>query len=150
MKKVLIAVLAMFVLTLSSTVSAKEHRHDWSHSEYKKNNWHQVHSMPGKSMPFKWYENHRRFSSSAYRMERVHDRELSNRFPGLHAYKWQDKKGKGFWYNGHYIKDAVLFYNRSDELVSVGFMHNGVFIFVRDDNNTYRNHDSFFLAWMMR
>jgi hypothetical protein len=40
-----------------------------------------------------------------------------------------------------------MFYNDSDELVSVGFMHNGAFLFIRDDDDGYENRDSFFLSW---
>ncbi|XEQ95094.1 hypothetical protein SCACP_39970 [Sporomusa carbonis] len=148
MKKTVLLVLVLFVLTLSSTVSARERHHDWSQWQYQDSNWHQAHFMSERSLPFKWHEHPDRFLAYKYKMERIHDRELSQRFPGLHAYKWQDKQGKGFFYNGHRIKDAILFYNDSDELVSVGFMRNGTFVFIRDDDRSYENRDAFFISWL--
>ena len=59
-------------------------------------------------------------------------------------------RGEGFWYQGRRVTDAVMFYNKSDELVSIGFMHNGGFIYIRDDNRGYKNDDSFFFSWWSR
>nr|WP_169718016.1 hypothetical protein [Sporomusa silvacetica] len=89
-------------------------------------------------MPFRWYEHHDRYYG-----ERINDNEWADRFPGLQPYRWH---GENFWYRGYHVTDAILFYNDSDELVSVGFMNNGEFVFVRDDNESYENNDFFFLA----
>jgi hypothetical protein len=67
----------------------------------------------------------------------------------LRAYKWRDY-GPGFWYHGERVKDAVLFFNDADELVSCGFMHNGLFIFIREDDQGYESDDDFFLGWWSR
>jgi hypothetical protein len=149
MKKVLFLILAVFILTLSSPVSAKKHEHpNWSHSTYHNKNWHQA---DYESLPFRWHEQRNyHFSQPDYRLERVHDREWQARFPGLHSYRWHDTRNDGFWYHGHRITDAVFFYDDGDELVSIGFMHEGVFIFIRDDNDSYEDHDSFFISWWHR
>jgi len=172
MKKILLLVLALFVLTASATVSAKSHHrdsddkhhnngrqeasyekhkqnnhHDWSHAAYHDNHWQKG---TYESFAFGWHERSDRFEPERYRMEYIHDQGWRNRFPGLHPYHWEDRHGEGFWYRGHHVKKAMFFYNDADELVSIGFMHNGVFIFVRDDHSAYRNHDSFFISWSNR
>lgn len=43
-----------------------------------------------------------------------------------------------------------MFYNYDDEMVSIEFVFNGVFIFHRDDNLSYENHESFFSLWWDR
>ena len=96
------------------------------------------------SMPFKWHERRENFAQKHHRMERIHDRAFTNRFAGLHSYRWHDRHGEGFWYHGHRITDAVFFYNDADELVSIGFMHEGVFIRINADCGEERNHDHFF------
>ncbi len=143
MKKRLIPLSLAFLLTIFLTVVAAERsHHDWSHPAYHNNNWHHMESRADDSLPFKWHE-HR----DHYHGERIYDREWADRFPGLHPYRWH---GEGFWYHGNRITDAMLFYNDSDELVSVGFMVDGLFIFFRDDHEGYENHDSFFLSWWNR
>lgn len=144
MKKIVLLLLALFVLTLSSTVSAKDRHHDWSHAQFHDGNWHQVDLASDRNMPFWWHKHHSYFVSRGYYMERISDRDVKDRFPGLHAYKWH---GNDFWYHGRHITNAVLFYDDSDELVSVGFWDNGAFIMIRDDDHAYESHDSFFLAW---
>jgi len=170
MKKIIVLFLALFVLTASATVSAKSHHHqdtddkhqnngrqeasyekhkhhDWSHEAYYDNHWQKG---TYESFSFGWHERSDRFEPERYRMEYIHDQGWRNRFPGLHPYHWEDRHGEGFWYRGHHVKKAMFFYNDADELVSIGFMHNGVFIFVRDDHSAYRNHDSFFISWSHR
>lgn len=119
--------------------------HSWSNSSFRHPNWRRnVHRDP---LPFRWYEKRSRFAGHGYRMVPIHDYAWNNRFPGLRAYRWYDRADRGFWYRGHRITNAVMFYDNSDELVSVGFMHNGAFIFLRDDDNAFENRDSFFMAW---
>ncbi len=81
-------------------------------------------------------------------MERIRDRDWDERFPGLHSYRWHDNDSyeRGhFWYRGHRIHDAVLFYDDGDTLVGVGFNFNGKFIVIRDDHETYHHDDSMVL-----
>lgn len=169
MKRKIILLMLVLVVVFSATASAKpnDHRKDdqryrnerherndryernnkhkkWDHPSYRSNSWHKTQHA---ALPFTWYEHRDRFYRPGHRIERIHDNRWSNRFPGLYAYRWQDIHGNGFWYQGRYVKDAVMFYNDSDELVSVGFMHNGAFLFIRDDDGGYENRDSFFLSW---
>ena len=113
-------------------------RQDWSHQAYHNDNWRQSERRSDESLPFKWYEHHDRYYG-----ERIDDNKWAGRFPGLHPYRWH---GGDFWYCGHHVTDAILFYNDSDELVSVGFMNNGVFVFIRDDNESYEYKDVLFLV----
>lgn len=172
MKKSVFLFLALIVLMTSTTVSAKSHHyqdsddkhqkngrqetgyekqkhnhHDWSHEAY-----HDKHWQKGtyESISFGWHERSDRFEPERYRMEYTHDEGWRSRFPGLRPYHWEDRHGEGFWYRGHHVKKAMFFYNDADELVSIGFMHNGVFLFIRDDHSAYRNHDSFFISWSSR
>ncbi|EGO61731.1 hypothetical protein [Acetonema longum] len=120
-------------------------QHSWNHPSYRNPQWRQ--DVRRDAPPFQWYEKRSRYSAPGYRMEPIYDRSWNDRFPGLRAYRWQDRPDRGFWYRGHRITDAVMFYDAFDDLVSVGFMYNGVFMFVRDDNNAFENRDSFFLTW---
>ncbi|SMD07956.1 hypothetical protein [Sporomusa malonica] len=148
MKKLVLLVLAIFVMAMSSTASAKERHHDWSGSKFNNGRWQQSHAVSERHMPFKWHERRDRDTVSRYRLERIHDYRMSERFPGLHAYKWRDHNGRNFYYNGKRVKDAVLFYDDSDELVSVGFMRAGKFIVIRDDDRSYETHDDFLTSWL--
>jgi hypothetical protein len=159
-KKLSLLLLAVFVFSLSSTVSAASRHHASPPPGHQKkdnrywndrydNDWHK-NDHSEHSMPFNWHERHDRFSPHEYRMERIHDRGWQDRFPGLQPYRWHDNSGKGFWYRGHHITDAVMFYNDSDHLISVGFWHDGAFIIIRDDNDSYETRDSFFFAWQHR
>ncbi|HWR44825.1 hypothetical protein [Sporomusa sp.] len=148
MKKMVLLLLAIFVLAMSSTASAKERHHDWSESQFNNGRWQQSYSVSERSLPFKWHERRDRDRASRHNMERIYDHRLSDRFPGLHAYKWRDEDGRGFFYNGKRVRNAILFYNDSDELVSVGFMRNGKFMFIRDDYRSYETHDDFFVSWL--
>lgn len=148
MKKLLLTLVTLLLLSFSATVSADAHsRHDWSHEAYHRDSWHHTSYT---SVSFNWHERHDRYDPHRYRMERIHDREWAERFPGLRAYHWDDRHGEGFWYHGRRVTNAVFFYDRDDELVSIGFMHNGSFIFIRDDHSSFENHDSFFLSWWSR
>ncbi|VBB05427.1 Hypothetical protein LUCI_0636 [Lucifera butyrica] len=152
MKKTLFLLLTVFLLSLSSPVSAqyydydhdRGHHHDWSARAYH-HGWYRTDYAP---VPFRWHE--RRAFFPPGHMARVYDQDWVDRFPGLHAYRWENRYSDAFWYRGRRITDAVLFYNDDDELVSVGFMHNGSFIFLRDDRNGYESHDSFFFSWWSR
>ncbi|MDF2570934.1 MAG: hypothetical protein K0R55_2538 [Sporomusa sp.] len=148
MKKLVLLVLAVFVLAMSSTASAKERHHDWSKSQFNNGKWHQSHSLSERNMPFKWHERRDRDTVSRYKLERIYDHRMSERFPGLHAYKWRDNDGRAFYYNGKRVRDAVLFYDDSEELVSVGFMRAGKFIVVRDDYRSYETQDDFLTSWL--
>jgi hypothetical protein len=144
MKRRIMLIIVTLILVFSSAASAKPH-HDWSQREFHHGNWQRAeHFAP----PFKWHEPRAYFSPADYRMKRLHVREWQDRFPGLRAYKWHDKYGSGFRYQGSRIKDAVLFYNDDDELVSVGFMHDGDFIILRDDDRAFRSRDSVFTSWL--
>lgn len=149
MKKTILLVLTLsFLMLMSVTASA----HDWhNNSPYDHDgNWHRTHqndSEPERGLPFAWHE-HYKSMSKHYHLERIEDREWAHRFPGLHAYRWSGHNG--FWHQGHYVKDAVLFFDEHNELVSVGYIADGVFIQFRDDHESYENHDSFFISWLHR
>jgi hypothetical protein len=148
MKKLLLILAALFLLSFSSTAGASpRHHHDWSHEAYHRSTWHHATYT---SVSISWHERHDRYDSHRYRMERIYDHEWGHRFPGLRAYRWHDRHGDGFWYHGRRVTDAVFFYDRDDSLVSIGFMHNGSFIFIRDDESSFENRDSFFLSWWSR
>ncbi|MDR3561190.1 MAG: hypothetical protein P4N41_24580 [Negativicutes bacterium] len=149
MKKTLMIVLTLSVLLLMSVTASAQH--DWHNDQHydNDNNWHHTHHGDNDSergMPFGWHD---RFDTMRdhHRLERVEGREWDHRFPGLRAYHW---RGEGFYHHGHYVSDAILFYDRDNELVSVGYMHDGVFVFFREDHESYENHDSFFISWWKR
>ena len=128
-----------------------QRRHDWSQDAYRNNNWHGTSRQYNESSPFKWHESrsamNERFSSD-YRMDRIDDDAWNNRFPGLHSYRWHDsdRYSQGdFWYRGVRVRDAVLFYDDSDELVGTGFMFDNEFVFIRDDQEVYQRNDSLLL-----
>jgi hypothetical protein len=116
--------------------------HDWSHAAYNDRNfWYRSDIRANEALPFNWREHHDRYPG-----ERIEDAEWNNRFPGLHSYKW---RGDSFWYRGRNIRNCILFYDDSDELVGIGFMEDGAFVFLRDDYERYDNHDSFILLWLI-
>jgi len=129
-----------------------QQRHDWSHPAYQDSNWHKTNFPSDEPSPFRWHDSgnsmRERFTSSEYRMDPINDQQWNGRFPGLHSYRWHDgdSYARGFWYQGERINDAVLFFDNSDELVSVGFMFNGTFIFIRDDQEAYDHHESSLLS----
>ncbi|BBB90370.1 MAG TPA: hypothetical protein PKA28_12660 [Methylomusa anaerophila] len=160
MKKLLLFVVTLSVLLLMSvTVSARDqhnrgHYNDKGRGQYQhydnNSKWHRTYHNDydaDKKLPFKWHE---RYNSmrGRYQLERIQDREWNNRFPGYRAYKWHNNEG--FWHHGHYVTDAVFFYDGDDQLISVGYMANGVFIHFRADHDAYENNDSFFLSWWQR
>jgi hypothetical protein len=100
--------------------------------------------------PFKWRDHHRSFDK--HHMERIHDRNIERHHPGLHAYKWRGYGDgrEGFWHNGHHVRDAILFFNDEDEVVSFGYMRDGVFIYVREDEGFEERDPFFFLQWFIR
>lgn len=149
MRKPLLLILTLsLMLAMSVTASA----HDWHHDSPYDHNRHWQHTRHNdiraeKELPFAWHE-HVKAMKEHYRLERIEEHEWSQRFPGLHAYSWHGDEG--FWHNGHYVQDAVFFYNDRHELVSIGYMNNHTFIFFRDDHESYENHDSFFFSWFHR
>lgn len=152
MKKFFLLTLMVLVLSLSTTATAdaKHHpgrSHNWSHAKYKHSSWHRTQHS---AVTISWHQHRNYYPPARYRMERIHDRGWHDRFPGLRAYRWHDRHGDGFWYRGHRVTNGVFFYNDADELVSIGFMHNGTFIFIRDDHNGFENRDSFFISWWNR
>lgn len=151
MKKVVLLMLALFILAIPFSVSAaRGPRGDQAGQppEAQNENWQSPDGRNDNSMPFKWHERRQNFSPEHHRMERVEDRDMNDRFPGEHPYRWHDRRGEGFMYHGHRVTDAVFFYDDSDELISIGFIHDGVFIRIHADNGEERSPDSFFLSWM--
>lgn len=146
MKKLLILSVALAVLMLTSLTASA---HDWGSYENDSNWHHSRHTdiEAERGMPFGWHDSYESMREH-HRLERIHDREWEHRFPGLHAYRWNGHEG--FWHHGHYVTDAVLFFDDNNELVSVGYMADGVFIHFREDHETYENHDSFFISWWHR
>lgn len=116
----------------------------WDHPAYRSNHWRQTRHH---AVPFTWHQHRDRFYRPGHVIERIYDYGWTSRFPGLYPYRWHARNGAGFWYQGRHITDAVMFYDNSDQLVSIGFMHNGTFLFIRDDDHGFENRDSFFLAW---
>lgn len=148
MKKLLLIILSLSVLMLLSVTASA---YDWHNDPYD-NDSHWVHSRHNdveseRGLPFAWHE-HYSSMREHHHLERIEDREWNDRFPGLHAYRWSNHEG--FWHHGHFVTDAVFFYDDNDELVSVGYMADGVFVSFRDDHECYENHDSFFLSWFHR
>ena len=94
-------------------------------------------------LPFQWRDHRNSFSPDKYRLERMLHWQWANKFPGERAYKWHDQHGEGFIYHGQRIVDAVFFYNQSEELISIGFMKDGVFIRIHPDRNEDRHYDDF-------
>lgn len=103
----------------------------------------------GHERPFKWRDHQRTFNK--HHMERIYDSDIERRHPGLHAYRWRGygERRDWFWHNGHEVRDAILFFNDDDEVVSFGYMRGGVFIFVNEDGDEERD-PIFFLRWFLR
>ncbi|MGI6092723.1 MAG: hypothetical protein GX348_02300 [Veillonellaceae bacterium] len=124
----------------------RDGHHDWSHPKYNQKHWRPVERSYRAHIPFKWHERFDRHSVQ-HHMILIENHEWHDRFPGLRPYRWIDRHGAGFWYHNHRVVNAIMFYNDYDELVSIGFFHNGVFILIRDDDCYYENHDTFFSLW---
>lgn len=146
MKKLMIPILAASILSLTSLTASA---HEWGYYD-NDSNWRHAHHNSYESergLPFGWHDRYESIRVH-HRMERIHDREWRHRFPGLHAYRWHGNEG--FWNHGRYVTDAVLFFDDNNQLVSVGYMSDGVFIQIREDHETYENHDSFYFSWWHR
>lgn len=148
MKRIVMLILTISVLMMMSVTASADHRHkDRGNHD---NGWHRTHRNDveaERGLPFAWHERYDSMRGN-YHLERVYDRDMDDRFPGLRAYRWSGHEG--FWHHGHYVKDAVFFYNSNDEIVSVGYMADGVFISVRENHESYENHDSFYFSWFHR
>lgn len=118
--------------------------HDWSHPSFHQNHWRPTSPPVHRNFPFRWHDRLEHYSSR-YHVEPFYHSAWRDRFPGLHMYRWADRHGDGFWYHNHRIRDAIMFYSDSGELVSVGFFYNGAFVMLRDDDSGYESHDSFFM-----
>lgn len=94
-------------------------------------------------MPFRWHEHREGIRHD--RFEPMHDHEWESRFPGQHPHRWHSDEG--FWHHGHHVNDAVLFFDDNGELVSVGYVVDGVFVHFREDHECYESHDSFFMSF---
>ena len=152
MKKTVIAliVLSLFIFT-SAAASAK---HNWRgpNQPYERDS-HWRHHAPGhrdhdSSMPFRWHDHRNGFHRDC-RLERIYDHGWEHRFPGLHAYRWYGHD-RGFWLDGHYVKDAILFFDGDDELAAFGYFRGERFLMVRYDDEEYESDDSFFFGWWSR
>jgi hypothetical protein len=144
----LILIVTLSVLMMISVTASAAHGHKdrGNHN----NKWHRTHYNDVDSergLPFVWHEHYDSMREN-HHLERVYDREMDHRFPGLRAYRWSGHEG--FWHHGNYVKDAVFFFDKNDEMVSVGYMANGVFIHFRENHESYENQDSFFFAWFNR
>lgn len=145
MRRMLILIVTLSVLMMISVTASAAHGHKdrGNHN----NKWHRTHYNDADSergLPFVWHEHYDSMRGN-HHLERVYDREMDHRFPGLHAYRWSSHEG--FWHHGNYVKDAVFFFDKNNEMVSVGYMANGVFIHFRENHESYENQDSFFFAW---
>lgn len=145
MKKLFFLILALSVLTFSSASAHGRDHKDGPPSRHDER-WQDNHQQSEHNMPFQWHER-RDHLSSDHHLERIREKEFKHRFPGLHAYQWHHKYKEGFWYKGHFINDAVLFYNDSDELIQIGYMHDGIFIVIMADHSSHEHRDSFFQTW---
>lgn len=158
MKKMLFLIITLSVFMLMSVTASAHgwqddnnrddnHHRDRHHHYSDDSGWHRTHDNDYRSerdLPFRWHDSYR----SMYRqhhLERIYDRDWNDRFPGSHAYRWHNDQG--FWHHGHYVTEAVFFYDDNDELISIGYMADGVFIHFREDHESYENHDSFYLSW---
>ncbi len=82
-----------------------------------------------------------------YPVERVHYRHVERSFPVFNPYGWYSECGRDFWYRGEHVTNAAVFYDDSDEFVSIGFWQDGSFVMVRDDETNDDNSSSFFLMY---
>lgn len=158
MKRSLLPIAAL-VLLIALTATAAAHSHSppptpqsghshWSHSSYSHSNW--IHS-DHHPVSFSWGEHRSHFSNRYGHLTVLDGHEWRHRFPGLTAYRWHSQgQHDSFMYQGHSITHGILFFGSSDRLAGIGFMHNGSFVFVRDDHRSFRNHDAFFTSWFDR
>lgn len=149
MRRLLILIVTLSVLMMISVTASAAHGHK-DRGNHHNNKWHRTHYNDVDSergLPFVWHEHYDSMRGN-YHLERVYDQEMDHRFPGSRAYRWSGHEG--FWHHGNYVKDAVFFFDKNDEMVSVGYMANGVFIHFRENHESYENQDSFFFAWFNR
>lgn len=151
MKKTAIAlvVLSLFIFT-SAVASAK---HNWhGHNQPYERDSHWKHHSSGRhyeqSMPFRWHDHRNAFHRQNHRIVRIYDQGWQHRFPDLHAYRWHGHNG--FWHDGHYVDDAILFFDGDDELAAFGYFRGERFLMVRYDDEEYESDDSFFFSWWSR
>jgi hypothetical protein len=159
MKRVLALLLAAaLVLGMAATaLAADRHGHHGRHGRHDRHGHHDRmghydrgrydHDRGGHEKFFGWHDHHRTFGR--HHMERIRDRAIERRHPGLHAYRWHGygDRHEGFWHNGRWIVDAILFFNDDDEVVGFGYMDGGVFIYVREGGGYEEQDPFFFLRW---
>lgn len=155
MKKSIIILLVMSLVIFTSAVASAHHNWNGHNQPYDRDGRWQHHSgdrQYEESMPFRWHDHRGAFQHERHRLERINDREWERRFPDLHAYHWygHNRHNGGFWHEGNYIRDAILFFDNDEEVVAFGYVHDGRFIMVRQDHEIYENHESFYLRWWNR
>jgi hypothetical protein len=142
LKRVLILVLTLSMLLIMSMTANAD---SWGFYYNSGDNWRQTHHDDATSeggLPFRWHQNRAAWSGHT-QLKVIYDRRWTDRFPGSHAYRWHDDVG--FRHHGHMVRDAVFFYDDNDQLISVGYWANGVFIHFRADHSCYESTDSFFV-----
>jgi len=151
MKKVIWVILAAFIISLPLGVSASPPGHpsrDYDRQQMGNQGDNQNGQQQDDGQPYRWHERLADFSPDKCRMDRIDDPRWADRFPGKRLYKWHDRRGEGFAYHGRHINDAVFCYDVSDELVSIGFVFDGVFVIINADRGEERPHEPFFLDWL--
>lgn len=98
--------------------------------------------------PPRWGEHRRPFDGR--HMRAIHDRQLEHRYPGLRGYRWHGDGDRGFWHNGRYVHDGIVFFDRDDRMAGFGYMANGVFIFVNEGGYHEDHGDLLFLLLLMK
>ena len=163
MKKTVLVVMALAILILPVSASARphhggdDHQHkyrsesghhtNYNHRYHDDRQWrHSRHEADSRyDNPFDWHEHYQNIRSR-HHLERLDNHEWHHRFPGTVAHRWHSDRG--FWHRGNHVTDAVFFFSEDNRLVSIGYVANGVFIHFREDSNCYENSDSFLIAWM--
>lgn len=153
MKKLSIILIVMSLLIFTSGVVSAKHNWHGNNQPYEHDR-HWKHHPSGDrhyehSMPFRWHDHRYAFHRPNYRLERIYDHRWEHRFPGLHPYRWYGHD-HGFWHDGRYIQDAILFFDRDEEVVAFGYFRDGTFLMVRQDEAEYESDDAFFFSWWSR
>ncbi|MBP2643188.1 MAG: hypothetical protein H6Q67_1075 [Firmicutes bacterium] len=143
MKRSLVTCITLSGLMLFSVTASA---HEWPNDN--DGNWYRVHNRheADNKLPFAWNDSYKHMRQ-IHHLKPIHDRSWENRFPGLRAYR--GRIAEGFWHNGHYVKEAVFFFNARNELVSVGYVSDGVFVQMREDHKSFENKDKFFAMWWL-
>jgi hypothetical protein len=147
MKRLILVLMTLSVLMVGTTTASAD---SWGFHYSSGENWNvRFHSDNDaeRGWGFSWRD-HFRDMHIRYHMEEVYDREWEQRFPDLHVYRWRDDHG--FWHHGHMVRDALFFFNESDELVGFGYWDGDVFVHARADHKVYESHDSFYVSWRNR